>query len=197
MQKGSSQKRRSYTRSAAFIGLSVALIAVSAWIVVPLGPIPFTLQMLSVTLVMYLLPTRQAIIAIFVYVLLGALGVPVFSGMRGGLGVLMGPTGGFLVGYLIGVPLGAALLYFVKRRTTKKTIIFVAEIAAGLIFTAFAYVFGCVQYSLLTGLEILPAFMVSCAPFIVPDVIKVVVGVFCAQPVKAALVATRNVGASC
>ncbi len=80
------------TRSVAFVGLAIAIIAVSAWVTVPLGPIPFTLQMFAVTFAVVVLSPKEAIASIAGYLLLGAVGVPVFSGMRGGIGVLAGPT---------------------------------------------------------------------------------------------------------
>ena len=79
------------TRSVAFVGLTIAIIAVSAWVVVPIGPIPFTLQMFAITFAIVVLSPKEAIAAITGYLLLGAVGVPVFSGMRGGIGVLAGP----------------------------------------------------------------------------------------------------------
>ena len=97
------------TRSVAFVGLTIAIMAVSAWVTVPLGPVPFTLQMFAITFAIVVLRPKEAIAAIAGYLLLGAVGVPVFSGMRGGLGVLAGPTGGFLWGYLLGV--SAAVLF--------------------------------------------------------------------------------------
>ena len=80
------------TRSVVFVGLTIAIMAVSAWVVVPLGPIPFTLQMFAITFAIVVLSPKEAIAAITGYLLLGAVGVPVFSGMRGGIGVLAGPT---------------------------------------------------------------------------------------------------------
>ena len=85
-------KTASRTRSIAFVGLSIALIAVSAWITIPLGPIPFTLQMLSISFLIYALRPTEAIAAIYGYVVLGAIGVPLFSGMRCGIWVIIGPT---------------------------------------------------------------------------------------------------------
>ena len=104
------------TRSVAFVGLAIAIIAVSAWVTVPLGPIPFTLQMFAVTFAVVVLSPKEAIASIAGYLLLGAVGVPVFSGMRGGIGVLAGPTGGFLWGYLLGVAAAALFLYVVRTR---------------------------------------------------------------------------------
>lgn len=104
------------TRSVAFVGLTIALMAVSAWVVVPLGPVPFTLQMFAITFAVVVLSPKEAAAAIAGYLLLGAVGVPVFSGMRGGVGVLAGPTGGFLWGYLIGVPVASLLLHALRSR---------------------------------------------------------------------------------
>ena len=104
------------TRSVAFVGLTIAIMAVSAWVTVPLGPIPFTLQMFAVTFAVVVLQPKEAIAAITGYLLLGAVGVPVFSGMRGGIGVLAGPTGGFLWGYLLGVAAAVLFLYVARTR---------------------------------------------------------------------------------
>lgn len=180
----------SRAKSAAFVGLSVALVAISAWVVVPIGPIPFTLQMFAIPLIICILSPSQAVAAIFAYVLLGAIGVPVFSGFRGGIGVLMGPTGGFLLGYLVAVPAAAGFLWLAKSRVSHKShkrAVFVCEVAAGLVFTLVAYLAGWVQYSLVAGISMEAAFFTSVAPFIVPDIIKVVLASVCAQPVKHAL----------
>lgn len=104
------------TRSVAFVGLTIAIMAVSAWVVVPLGPIPFTLQMFAIAFAIVVLSPKEAIAAITGYLLLGAVGVPVFSGMRGGIGVLAGPTGGFLWGYLFGVAAAVLFLYAVRTK---------------------------------------------------------------------------------
>ena len=95
----------SRTRSIAFVALTVAITAVSAWVTVPLGPVPFTLQIFAVAFMVLVLQPKEAVAAITAYLVLGAVGVPVFSGMRGGNGVLAGATGGFLWGYLLGVGL--------------------------------------------------------------------------------------------
>lgn len=167
------------TRAVAFVGLTIALMAVSAWVVVPLGPVPFTLQMFAITFAIVVLPPKAAIAAIAGYLLLGAVGVPVFSGMRGGIGVLAGPTGGFLWGYALGVPVAALFLHLLGKHRNVVT-----DVAAGIIFTAVAYGCGCVQYMVVGQVDLLAAFMVSCAPFIVVDLCKIVAAVVCARAVK-------------
>ena len=205
----------SRTRSIAFVALSIALIAVSAWIIVP-GPIPFTLQMFAVPFMIAVLTPKQAMAAIFGYLILGAIGVPVFSGMRGGIGVLMGPTGGFLWGYIFGVAAGAFFLQFVRTRTNwdagrkklaqqaaadplataqlsfpAKALRFFRmagmEFIAGVLFTTCAYICGCIQYMALMNVGVEVAFLTCCAPFIVLDLLKIAAAVLCAQSVRTAI----------
>ena len=192
------------TRSVVFVGLTIAIMAVSAWVVVPLGPIPFTLQMFAITFAIVVLSPKEAIAAITGYLLLGAVGVPVFSGMRGGIG--------FLWGYLFGVAAAALFLHAVRTRLgmaggknaprltrAEKTAMtplqragaflrsFGVEIIAGIIFTAIAYVCGCVQYMVVGHVDLATAFLTAVAPFMVVDLCKIVAAVICADAVRAAV----------
>lgn len=175
----------SRTKAIAYIGLSVAIMAIGSWVTVPIGPIPLTLQMFVIPLLICVLPAKWATAAIFAFIALGGLGVPLFSGFRGGLGALMGPTGGFLLGYLLAVPAAAFLLQFVSRKVDGKVALFACQIVAGMVFTLIAYITGWLQYAAVSGLDMQAAFAVSVAPFVVPDILKVVVAVVCAQPIRA------------
>ena len=88
----------------AYIALMAALIALCAWISVPLGPVPFTMQTFGIFAA---LGGRRGTLAFLIYLLLGIVGLPVFSGFSAGAGVLFGATGGYLLGYL-----AAALLFW-------------------------------------------------------------------------------------
>lgn len=175
----------SRTKAIAYIGLSVAIMAIGSWVTIPIGPIPLTLQMFVIPLLICVLPAKWATAAIFAFIALGGLGVPLFSGFRGGLGALMGPTGGFLLGYLLAVPAAAFLLQFVSRKVDGKVALFACQIVAGMVFTLIAYITGWLQYAAVSGLDMQAAFAVSVAPFVVPDILKVVVAVVCAQPIRA------------
>ena len=84
------------------VAIFPALIAATAWISIPVGiGAPITLQTLFVMLAGIILGSRLGSFSIFVYVLLGAIGLPIFAGMNGGFGVLVGPSGGFLVGFIL------------------------------------------------------------------------------------------------
>lgn len=159
-------------------------MAVSAWVTIPLGPVPFTLQMFAITFAIIVLTPKQAIAAIAGYLALGAIGVPVFSGMRGGIGVLLGFTGGFLWGYLIGVALAVGFLALMRSRGIDN---FVTCVIAGVIFTAVAYVCGWAQYMAVANVGPLASFVVTVAPFIVVDLIKIVAATAVARAVVNAL----------
>ncbi|MCD6551319.1 biotin transporter BioY [Thermotoga sp.] len=83
-------------------GIFTALIVVGAWISIPIGPVPFTLQVFFVFLTAYMLGKKYGTLSIATYVLLGAIGLPVFAGFKGGAQVLIGPTGGYLLGFILG-----------------------------------------------------------------------------------------------
>ena len=178
----------SRSRSIAFTALSIAIMAVSAWITVPIGPVPFTLQMFAVTFAILVLAPKQAIGAIAGYLALGAIGVPVFSGMRGGIGVLLGPTGGFLWGYLIGVTLAVGLLALFRRRGIDN---FAVGMLCGLVFTAVAYACGWFQYMFVAGVGPIESFLVTVAPFIIVDVLKIAAATAVARTVIRAVPASR------
>lgn len=157
----------SRTRSIAYVGLTVAVLAVSAWVTVPFGPVPFTLQTFAVVFAVLALSPKEAVASIAGYLALGAVGLPVFSGMRGGLGVLAGPTGGFLWGFLLGVAL-AALLHAVPKRPSAAV-----DFAAGAVAVGACYVCGWAQYMTVMGAGPLEALLVTVAPFVIIDVVKI------------------------
>ena len=99
---------RSRTVSLVRGALLVALLAASALITIPLGPVPFTAQTLVVMVIALVCTPRQAALVMGVYLAVGAVGMPVFSGARGGVALLVGPTGGYLVGFAAGAAVGAA-----------------------------------------------------------------------------------------
>ena len=93
-------------RDMVLCALFAAILAVSAWLTVP-GEVPFTLQTFGVFAALGLLGGKRGTIAIALYLVLGAVGLPVFSGFRGGFGVLLGTTGGYIFGFLL-----SGLLYW-------------------------------------------------------------------------------------
>ena len=97
------------TRDLVFIALAAALITVCSWISIPLT-VPITLQTFAIFTVVGLLGMRRGTIAVLIYILLGAVGIPVFSGFKGGIGALLGNTGGYIIGFIFSALLTGALL---------------------------------------------------------------------------------------
>ena len=149
--------------------LLASLLAVSAWISIPMGSVPFTLQVFVVVLCALLLTPRQAAATLGVYLGLGALGAPVFSGGVGGLGVLLGPTGGYLLGFLVGAVVGAMIREHMVRRGTQELS---ADLLAGFTTLVIVYLIGWLQLSRVTGMSGIEAFVAGVVPFVLLDVFK-------------------------
>ncbi|MBE6466298.1 biotin transporter BioY [Denitrobacterium detoxificans] len=179
MQTRSSAVSR--TRSIAFAGLSVALLAVSAWITVPLGPVPFTMQTFVIVFLLLALKPSESLSAIAAYLVLGGIGLPLFSGMKGGMVALLGPTGGFLWSFFVAAAVAIAFL----RVTGKRSIVF--EYVAAAIYLVISYAMGWFWLMTSTGMSAESAFVAAVAPFIVIDIIKIVLAVPAAHAVRKAV----------
>lgn len=166
------ENSRSKTLTLTYIALSAALIAVCSWISIP-TTVPFTLQTFAVCLVTALLGTKRGILAVIVYICLGAVGFPVFSGFKGGFGVLLGTTGGYIIGFIF-----TALIVGLAVEKLGRSIPVMA--AAMVIGIAVCYVFGTAWFMLVytnqTGAVALATVLGWCVlPFIIPDIIKIIV----------------------
>lgn len=157
------------TRDLVTSALLVSLLAVSAWISIPLGSVPFTLQVFVVVLTALLLTPGWAAATMGLYLAMGAAGLPVFSHGQGGLGVLVGPTGGYLVGFFLGALLGSALRCLLENRGVSS---FVADASAAVVCITAIYLLGWIQLAVVTNMAPAAAFVVGVVPYIVPDVIK-------------------------
>lgn len=181
--------QQSNTRSIAFCGLCIALMAVSAWITVPFGPVPFTLQTFAMVFAFLALRPKEALASIAIYLLMGAVGLPVFSSMRGGIGVLAGPTGGFLWGFLLGALVAIAFLKLAGRKAkgTAGDRPIAIDFIAAILFLVVCYLCGWVQLAVVAQMGMAAAFAAAVAPFIVIDAVKLTVAVFTARAVRKAV----------
>lgn len=169
------------TRQIARCGLSVALLAVGASVTVTFGPVPFTLQTLVLAMLPVALGGRDAVLAVAIYLALGALGLPVFSGFSGGLSHLVGPTGGFLWGFLVGT-MSSSLIQRMRPLPQNAR-----DLAGAISMLLLSYLFGVLQLIFMLGLTPAAAVAAAVAPFVVPDIIKLCVGVACGRTVRRAL----------
>lgn len=153
----------------AYMALFAVLMAVCAWITLPL-PVPFTLQTFAVCAAMGILGGRRSTWAVAVYLLLGAVGLPVFSGFKGGLGALLGTTGGYILGFLA-MPL---VYWLVTALLGERLPVMAAAMVLGL---AVCYAFGTIWfvalYTRTSGPITVGAALGMCVvPFVIPDLVK-------------------------
>lgn len=164
-------KTKFRTLDMAYMALFAVLMAVCSWISLPLGPVPFTLQTFAVFLAVGVLGGRRGTITILVYILMGAVGLPVFSNFSGGIGQLMGATGGYILGFL-----GSALvMWAMEALLGKKTWVLAVSMVLGLVV---CYAFGTFWfmqvYARTSGPVGVMAALGWCVfPYILPDLGKI------------------------
>ena len=166
------------TRDLARVAMGVALIAVCSWLSIPMT-VPFTLQTFAVCLVTALFGLRLGLWTVVCYLLLGAVGAPVFAGFNGGLSALMGPTGGYIVGFL-----GSALIYWLLEKLLGKKIwIKAVSMVLGLLFCyALGTIWFYIVYNNGTGTMGWGVVLAKCViPFIPVDLIKIVLALILSE----------------
>jgi biotin transport system substrate-specific component len=165
-------------RQMTLVSLFAALTAVGAFISIPLYPVPITLQNLFTLLAGMTLGSVLGGSSQIIYVLLGIIGLPVFAGFKAGIGVLFGPTGGFLFGFIISSYIVGKIIELKKEKD-----IFYYFLAGG-IGIIIIYISGITQLSLVTGIGIKKALMVGVFPFLPGDILKIIVASFIAGKLK-------------
>ena len=163
------------TRDMALCALFAALLAVCAWLVIPAGDVPFTLQTFGVFAALGLLGGKRGTIAIAVYLLLGAVGAPVFAGFKGGIGALLGVTGGYLVSYLF---MGLVVILTEKWFGRSNLVFLIAGVIALVVCYAFGTAWFVAAYARTAGPISWAAALGKCVlPFVIPDLIKLALAV--------------------
>lgn len=163
------------------VSIGAVLIAVCSWISIPTA-VPFTLQTCAVFFVLLLLGGGKGTLSILVYVLIGAVGAPVFSGFGGGIGVLLGSTGGYILGFLF---IGLIYMLFTKF-FGKKIGVKVAALVLGLVV---CYAFGTAWFMHVYmknngSVGLLTVLWWCVFPFIVPDLAKMALAVVIAKRIE-------------
>ena len=164
------EARARKTRDMAYVAVFAALLAVCAWIAIPTDP-PFTLQTMGVCLAAGLLGGKRGSLAVLIYILLGAFGLPVFSGFTGGFGILLGTTGGYIIGFLM-----EALTMWLAERLLGRSL--PARLGGMVLGLLVCYAFGTAWfmavYARSAGAIGLGAVLGMCVfPFVLPDLVKI------------------------
>ena len=154
------------TRTLALQGLFAAAMALCAWSSVPLGEVSFTMQSFALFLALFTLGGKGGTVAFGVYLAMGAVGLPVFSGFRGGLGVLLGATGGYLWGFALAAPLYWLLTHFAGEK---------AKIPAAVLGMLLCYLCGTLWYLYVyAGQTAWWTVAAKCVlPYLLPDALKI------------------------
>ena len=169
------------TKDMAYIALCAVLLAVCSWISIPFT-VPFTLQTFAVFCTLLILGGKRGTVAVAVYILMAAVGLPVLSGFRGGAGALLGTTGGYILGFIL-----TGLIYWLSEKVLADSpVIRIAALVCGL---AVCYAFGTAWfmyvYARNTGPVALGTALSWCViPFIIPDLAKLLLSVVISGRVK-------------
>lgn len=162
--------QRSKTYDIVYIAVFAVIVAICSWISIP-AAVPFTLQTFGVFIAVGVLGGKRGSLSVLVFILLGAIGIPVFANFSGGIGVLAGPTGGYIIGFLF----SALLMWAMEKLPGKKSVMQIVSMIAGLIVCyAFGTVWFVIVYGRMNGPIGFTAALASCVvPFIIPDIIKI------------------------
>ena len=153
-------------RMIVFASLLAALMAAGAYLAIPIGPVPIVLQNMFVFLAGLLLGSRWGLASVAVYLLTGAVGLPVFAGGLGGIGRIVGPTGGYLIGYLPAV----FIIGYISEKATARIGYDVLAMICG---TVALYACGLTWLKILTGMTWTKTLTVGMYPFLIGDALKI------------------------
>ena len=163
-------KPRTAVKDMVFTAMFAALIAVCSIISIPIGEVPVTLQTFAICLTAAMLGWKRGTLAVFIYILLGAIGVPVFAGMSGGIGILAGPTGGYIIGFI----LTSLIVGFAADRWARKALSLAIAMVAGVLA---CYVTGTIWFMVVTGMGLVESLMLCVVPFLLFDAAKIALAV--------------------
>ena len=161
-----------------------ALLCILAPVSIPVGPVPISLATLIIYLSVYILGRKMATVSVAVYLIIGMVGVPVFSGFSAGVAKIAGPTGGYLIGYiLLALVSGLAVDLFKNK---------VLQFVGFVIATALLYALGTVWFCIVTGSTVVAALGLCVLPFIPGDIAKIVIAMILGSVLKIRLKKALN-----
>ena len=169
--------RAANLRMSVFASLMAALTAAGAYLAIPIGPVPIVLQNLFVMLAGLLLGAKWGLASVLLYLLLGAVGLPVFAGGAGGAAHFLGPTGGYLLGYAPAVAIIGTVSHVKKPG-------FVTDLPALITGSLVVYIFGVGWLKVVTEMPLGKAITVGMIPFLPGDALKIAVALFAAPIIR-------------
>lgn len=155
------------TKSITKIAILTALFAIIAPIVIPFGLVPISLSTLILCVMSAILKPKEIIISMVLYIIIGLIGIPVFASFQGGFGVLVGPTGGYLIGYIF-----AGFVMSLLNNIVKKKWIYIISFLIG---TIILYVFGTVHFMFVMDMTFKESIVITVYQFVVGDLIESII----------------------
>ena len=197
MKEGAKKQRglrvKSAAKEIAYLALSVAIITVCAWITIPVGTIPVTLQTFAVALIGALFGVVRGTAALFVYLIMGLVGIPVFSSFNGGVTALLGPTGGYILGFLFDVAIvGIFSNISLQNKVAKTALLYFGMILAMAVCYFFGTLWFITVYSGGGAIGVGAALMLCVVPYLLPDAIKLFIAAVLGVRLKPYLKLTRK-----
>lgn len=169
------------TKTLTMTALMAAVICILGPLSVPIGPVPISFTILALYLTMILLGWKMGTVSYLIYLLIGLVGVPVFSGFSGGPGKLFGPTGGYLIGFIFLSLIGG---WFVEKFQGKRLMYLLGMVLG----TAVCYTFGTAWLAYQADLSFSAALAAGVIPFIPGDLLKMAVALLIGPMIKKRLV---------
>ena len=174
--------RTSRTYTLAATAVMTAVLCVTAPFSIPVGPVPVSLATLIILLTVYILGWKCGTVSVLLYLLLGAVGLPVFSGFSGGFVKLAGPTGGYLAGYVLLALIAG--LFFQAGHSAKPIVCRLIQAAGMLLGTAALYALGTVWFCIVTDSALAYALSLCVLPFIPGDLAKMIIVLLLGDTIK-------------
>lgn len=173
------QKENTKVKELVLIGLMAAVICILGPLSIPLpfSPVPISMTNLAVYFAVYILGTKRSLISYLVYLLIGFAGIPVFSAFTSGPAKLLGPTGGYLIGFLFIAPIAG---YFIDRYPSRMGLCFFGMALSAVVY----YVFGSVWLAWQSGMSLSAAFAAGVIPFLPGDVGKMVLAMLAGPQIR-------------
>lgn len=180
MKSVSNKTKRTYfsTLDIAYIAMSVTLIAVCSWITIPLT-VPFTMQTFAVFAIVGIFGLFRGTAAVILYLLLGALGAPIFSGFGSGFGFLIGSTGGYLIGFVFASIVTGIIIKCLGNKIPSMIFAMVVGLIVCYIFGTAYFMYVYTQNG--RKAELITVLSWCVFPFIIPDLIKIILATWTAK----------------
>lgn len=174
-------KNRQKVFQLAIIGIAAAIICILGPLSIPIGVVPVAFANLAIYIVLYALGMKKGTVSVLIYLLIGLIGIPVFSNFSGGLGKLLGPTGGYLIGYIFMALISG---YIIDRFFENKVMCFLGMVLG----TAFLYAFGTAWLAHQANLSFSAALAAGVIPFIPGDLAKILIASIIGSQVRKQLI---------